>query len=287
VSGPCGAAGHDLQDLEATSLHHLAEHADLQTRIDRKYVVPAPLLAIIVDLLGDDVRVLEVDGSRVFEYRSVYFDTPDLESHLGGARDRRQRFKVRTRTYGDGGTCMLEVKTRGGRGETVKHRLPYDEADRWTLTDDARAFVGEHVDRPDGGRGLGPVLETRYRRTTLLDGLSRVTIDRDLSWTCSDGDRRDLPDRIVVETKSAGRPTTTDRILWSVGHRPVAFSKYSVGLAVLDPSLPANKWNAALRRHLAWTPDRPARRDGPAPSDHHAIPGPERSAAALSKEALT
>jgi hypothetical protein len=250
VSAPSGAAGHGLQHLEATSLDHLARHAELQTRIDRKYVVPAPLLAIIVDLLGDDVRVLEVDGSRIFEYRSVYFDTPDLESHLGGARDRRQRFKVRTRTYGDGGTCMLEVKTRGGRGETVKHRLPYDEADRWTLTHDARAFVGEHVDRPDG-------------------------------------DRRDLPGRIVVETKSAGRPTSADRVLWSVGHRPVAFSKYSVGLAVLDPSLPANKWNVALRRHLAWTPDRPARRDGPAPSDHHAIPGPERSAAALSKEALT
>jgi hypothetical protein len=287
MSAPGGAAGHGLQDLEATSLDHLAQHAELQTRVDCKYVVPAPMLGIIVDLLGDDVRVLEVDGSRAFEYRSVYFDTADLESHLGGARDRRQRFKVRTRTYSDSGTCMLEVKTRGGRGETVKHRLPYDEADRWILTSDAQAFVGEHVDRPDGGRGLVPTLETRYRRTTLLDGRSRVTIDRDLTWTRTDGRRRDLPDRIVVETKSAGRPTATDRILWSIGHRPVAFSKYSVGLASLDPSLPANKWNVALRRHLGWIPDRPSRRGDPAPSDHVAVRGLERSAAALSKEALT
>ena len=50
----------------------------------------------------------------------------------------------------------------------------------------------------------------------------------------------------IVESKTAGPPSPVDRILWSMGHRPVCVSKFGTGLAALYPELPANRWRRAL-----------------------------------------
>ena len=75
-----------------------------------------------------DVRVLEIDGPRAASrYRSVYFDTPDLDSYLAAARRRRRRFKIRIRSYLDSGRHFLEVKTRGRaghHGQAPRRRTP-------------------------------------------------------------------------------------------------------------------------------------------------------------------
>ena len=47
-----------------------------------------------------------------------------------------------------------------------------------------------------------------------------------------------------------------DRALRSLGSRPVSLSKYCVGMAVLDPRLPANRWNRELRTYFDWSPQR-------------------------------
>ena len=103
-------------------------------------------------------------------------------------------------------------------------------------------------------RALGPVLETRFVRTTLLltDPLSRVTIDQGLVWSLAARPipRVELADRAVVETKTGSRASSADRLLWSMGDRPVSFSKYATGYAGLCPQLPRNRWHRQLRRTL-------------------------------------
>ncbi|GIJ45190.1 VTC domain-containing protein [Virgisporangium aliadipatigenens] len=218
--------------MRTISLTELTERAALLTRVDRKYVLPIDELPALLREI--DARVLEIDGRREFGYRSVYYDTPELASYLGAARRRPKRFKVRTRTYLDTGLHVLELKTRDGRGTTVKRRLPHE--DLHTLA--AR---------------LAPALVTHYRRMTLFlpaDG-SRVTLDTDLAWALPDGAGLRLPGRAVVETKCApGRASAVDRLLWSLHQRPCAISKYATGLAALRPDLPANHWKPVLRRHF-------------------------------------
>ncbi len=82
--------------------------------------------------------MLEIEGLRCFRYESVYFDTPDLAAYHQAATGRQNKFKVRTRTYVDSAECVLEVKTRGGRGETIKERTSYLLSDRERLNDMAR-----------------------------------------------------------------------------------------------------------------------------------------------------
>ncbi|MCM0641082.1 polyphosphate polymerase domain-containing protein [Cellulomonas wangsupingiae] len=248
--------------LPTVTLDELQARACLQSRVDRKYVVPD---AVVDDLLTDlrdgceAARVLRIDGREVFAYESVYFDTPDLTCYLGAARRRRRRFKVRTRTYLDSGACFAEVKTRGPRGSTVKTRAPYDRDLRDRLTPEALAFARAVLDaaavpHPDDPR-YAPTLVTRYhRRTFLLPGPhgadSRLTVDTHLTWTAARGSALRLDGLSVVETKTGATPSAADRLLWRRGHRPVRLSKYGTGMAATTPDLPCTPWRRVLDRHV-------------------------------------
>jgi hypothetical protein len=242
--------------LPSVSLAQLNERAELLTRTDRKYVVPAGELdAVLTGIAG--MRVLEIDGRRSSRYESTYLDTVDLDSWTAAAHRRRRRWKVRTRTYADTGERWLEVKTRGRRGVTVKERLPGSGDDLLVVDASAGDWVRDrlaaaHVHDVDP-TGLVATLHTSYRRTTLLlDGdAGRATVDRDLRWVSGHGSA-EVGDVLVVETKSAtARPGPLDRRLWELGHRPTRISKYGTGLALLTPDLAGNRWHRVTSRHLA------------------------------------
>jgi VTC domain len=233
-------------------LERLDEMAALQTRRDRKYVLTPDQATDALGSVIDRMAALEIDGRRTFTYRSLYFDTADRRSYRAAATARRRRFKVRQRRYVDAGTAVLEVKTRGGRGETVKQRIPYGwDVDR-LLTVEGRAFVDEVVGAVGLGDLLRPVVWTAYERSTLVDLVdqSRVTVDAQLGSSV-DGERwRGLTGAVIVETKASDAATPLDRALWAIGCRPVSISKFGVAMAIEDPSLPAARWRRTMRRHF-------------------------------------
>ncbi|PSL52201.1 VTC domain-containing protein [Saccharothrix carnea] len=246
-----------LARMAPVGLAELVDRAALQTRVDRKYLVPAEALPLLLEQLAPHARVLDIDGERTFRYRSVYFDTPRLVSYHSAAYRRRRRFKVRTRTYLDSAECWLEVKISGARGSITKHRLPYHPDDRDTVRP-GRRFVDEALAResiaPDTDGSFDPVLVTDYQRTTLLlpESASRVTIDTALSWRHDDAALR-LSGLAVIETKTASAASPVDRVLWQRGVRPARISKYATGLAALRVDLPDAPWRRTLRRHFRGT----------------------------------
>lgn len=249
---------HRLDRFAEVGLAELVALADLQVRRDRKYLVPRSFIPELLASLGAGTRVLRIGELEAFRYESVYFDTNEWTSYLGAARRRSRRFKVRTRTYVDSATCMLEVKLRDASGRTVKRRLPYELDDREHLNHEGRRFVESFGETGGCADLLAPALTTTYRRTTLLLGgaAARVTLDTDLAWQDPSARRASLADLALVETKSGGAPCEVDRALWRAGHRPSTVSKYCTGLAALSPHLPANKWNRVLRQHFDWRPTR-------------------------------
>lgn len=236
--------------LATVDLAGLEETASLLQRRDRKYVVPLEVVAELVERLGGGIRVLQIDGRRMFRYQSVYFDTPGSSSYLAAARRRSRRYKVRTRAYLDAGHCLLEVKTRDPRGRTIKERRGHalERADRLDAGD--RPFLGGWSEIGTDVADLEPSLTTSYVRTTLLLEAedARVTIDTDVQGQLPDGSTAALAGMAIVETKSAGPPSSADRILWSLGHRPTRISKYCTSLAALRRELPSNRWTRALRQ---------------------------------------
>lgn len=246
-----------LGPITPVGLDQLEASASLMTRRDRKYLVPWEVTEQLIRLLAPTSRVLEIDGRRSFRYQSVYFDTPALASYLGAAHKRPHRYKVRTRSYLDSGLCLLEVKTRDGRGRTVKERIPHPFDGQSQLGDGGRAFVSDCSLIGKTADDLRPLLTTRYLRSTLLlpEGV-RTTIDTELASRGPDGRVVRLEGMAVVETKSGGAPSTADRTLWELGYRPMRVSKFCTSLSALYPELPRNKWMRALRRPWAVADDR-------------------------------
>ncbi|GGP66668.1 polyphosphate polymerase domain-containing protein [Saccharothrix coeruleofusca] len=246
-----------LARLAAVGLAELVDRAALQTRVDRKYLIPTSTLPRLLEQVEPFAKVLDIGGQRTFRYESVYFDTPRLASYHCAAYRRRRRFKVRTRTYLDSAECWLEVKISGARGSITKHRLPYHPRDCGTVRP-GRDFIDEALTReslgPAAGSSLDPVLITDYQRATLLlpASASRVTVDLGLTWRDAESTLR-LPALAVVETKSASAATPVDRMLWQMGIRPVRISKYATGLAALRLDLPDVPWRRTLRRHFRST----------------------------------
>lgn len=239
-----------LAGLGTIDLAELTERAGLQTRRDRKYVLRRRDLHRLLPALTRGARVLDIGGTRLFRYASVYFDTPELTCYRLTALRRRRRFKVRTRTYVDSGDCWLEVKTEGGRAGTVKSRHPHPAREHRDMSG-GRGFVRSVL--PEAPDTLEPVLATAYRRATfyLPASGSRLTVDVDLAWQDVAGAELSLPDLVVVETKTRYAAAESDRVLWAHGHRPLAISKYATGLAALRPDLPSAPWRRLLRRHFS------------------------------------
>lgn len=243
-----------LGTLPTINLEDLNAAAALQTRIDRKYLIPATTFTGLFNGFEAQMQVLDNNGLQIFPYDSVYFDTPGLDSYHLAAYGRRQRYKIRTRSYLDSGISFLEVKTEGARSTTVKERIPYNLADRATITAEGASYIAQtlqasgHVPPID----LAPVLETVYGRITLYlpASNSRATIDLNVAWALPGQDPLVMNDQLVVETKSGSAPGQLDKYLWRHGIRPVRISKFATGLAALMPHLPANRWHRTLLRNM-------------------------------------
>lgn len=257
------------------NLEELNAQAAMQTRVDRKYIVDAKLAQKVLATLPAQAAVLTMDGKRDFAYDSVYFDNPALQSYRLAAHGRRNRFKIRTRTYCDTGDTFLEVKTEGARAVTVKERIPYQIADRARLNTEGRRYVnealGDMLECPV--TDFEPVLATNYRRTTVFlpeaennPVNSRMTIDCALTWTPLSelalspatpfevGEHYVAEGMVIIETKSSSAPSVADKHLWQSGIRPTKISKFATGMAALNAQLPANKWRRTIRRNIHLSP---------------------------------
>ncbi|MFE0509585.1 polyphosphate polymerase domain-containing protein [Streptomyces sp. NPDC058964] len=264
------AGGLGLPALRGATLAEVDAAAALQHRTDRKYLLSLDRARLLVDRLADSHHVLDLAGRRTTSYLSTYFDTERLGAWRAHVQRRRRRWKVRTRLYAEDGLCRVEVKTKDGRGATVKHALKVPTGAYGQLDADAAEFVDRvlrRADIPVSAATLSPAAEIRYVRAALADlgHGTRVTLDGSL--TCHLGDRTAAlaPGQVLVETKGGARPAPADRLLLGLGARPVSVSKYIVGQSLLTPGLPDNDVRRLARTHFTV--------------DARPVPHPERTPA--------
>ncbi|GGU75315.1 VTC domain-containing protein [Streptomyces filipinensis] len=254
---PCSSltAELGLENLRGATLAEVDAAAALQHRVDRKYLVPLDRARRLIARLSDSHHVLDLGGRRTTSYLSTYFDTEQLGSWRAHVQGRRRRWKVRTRLYAEDGLCRAEVKTKDGRGATVKHALKVPAAEYGELTAQVTEFVDRVLDRagvPVTAKELSAAAEVRYVRATLadLDHGSRVTLDGTLSCHRDDRTAALDPGHVLIETKGGAQPASADRLLLGMGVRPVSLSKYIVGQSLLTPGLPDNDVRRLARAHF-------------------------------------
>ena len=239
------------QRFASITLEEMDTFAALQTRVDRKYIVTSQLCNELFGTININGQVLTVNEKRSTGYQSVYFDTPEFDLYKDAAYKRRPRFKARTRFYQATGKAMIEVKTKDGRGKTVKIRTPYHAEHLYELTESGRAFIDESVQVPGSSEHLRPTLTSRYQRTTIVDRDTSTRMTCDEYLICSDWEDQSVAfPHCILETKSSSQPSPFDKWLWEHEYRPQRISKYCTMLAVLHPALPANKWHQVIKKYF-------------------------------------
>ena len=247
--------------FDPIGLAEAEERAPFAIRTDRKYVLDPATFAQLAERLVDDHLALDVGGRRLSSYDTIYFDTPELLSFRQHVQGRRRRFKCRTRLYGGGGPCFVEVKLKGPRGETLKRRLEVPVPGHGELAEASLGFLASELLRAYGHgtpADLGTTLGTSFTRLTLVarEARERVTCDFGLAFRSGAARHEIAPGRVVVETKTALGNGVADRHLRRLGVRPVTpCSKYCVGVALTRADVRDNAFRRLVRRHFVAPAD--------------------------------
>lgn len=204
-------------------------------RIDTKYLFSVRKLHDLLISCETDYKVLEINHQRQFNYKTVYFDTPELLFYYQHVTGKLSRYKVRIRTYETNGLTFLEVKHKSNKGRTSKTRIEKENGDRYG-DQKSQSFLNELVS-PEAN-SLKPVITTGFTRITLagLDASERITIDFNLSFNNFKGAKAELPFLAVAEIKrdkSHGNSAFVQQMKKMGLHR-CSFSKYCVAMALVN-----------------------------------------------------
>jgi len=224
----------------------------LMNRTDTKYLTDMKTLPAILEKLENiGYYVFEIFGDRIHEYRSMYYDTPDLQMYLDHHNRRLVRQKLRTRCYVSSGRTFVELKLKNNHGRTKKKRLeiPHEE---YAVESFKNPEVLSWLEERMGCSldNVSPALETTFSRITLVnpDMTERSTIDFDL---CFHNERTglsaDMGRLVIIEVKQDGNtPSPMREILLNSRVKPFRISKYCIGTAMTDPFVRSGRFKQKL-----------------------------------------
>jgi len=239
-----------LSQLEPISLDEMSG-IKLMNRTDTKFVTSKAKLAAMLELAQGKYFAQQIDGNRIANYRTVYWDTPWHRFFLEHHNGRAPRQKIRVRTYLDSDLTFLEVKTKNNHGRTKKKRITVPDHDRQLLVE---AGGNEFISKLTGATfdDIIQTVQNRFQRITLVNygKTERLTIDFNVSFhnyeTNTDAGTGDL---VIIELKRDGNVFSPILdILRQVRIKPSGFSKYCIGSVMTNRELKTNLFKPKLVR---------------------------------------
>jgi hypothetical protein len=223
----------------------------LMNRIDTKYLAPVALLPSLMLFVENDFRIQSVEGLRIGNYSTQYYDTDRLEMYLLHHNGKRPRQKVRARAYLDSGISFLEIKRKNNKGRTDKIRvqLPFDSVENLKLDQSVHGFLSKFT--PYSESDLLPVLSSRFKRITLVNNnkSERITLDLNLHFhNYRNGNSSTLDNMMVIELKQDGKGhSKLKEFLFERRVPPAGISKYCFGTIFTDQNVKYNQFKSKLR----------------------------------------
>jgi hypothetical protein len=223
------------------------DNVKLMDRTDTKFVFPASELEHILNDIRDHYRSLEVSGTRVSKYETLYYDTDDLSLYHRHHSGKMNRYKVRSRKYVESDLHFFEVKFKNNRGRTIKERIKTKEIET-ELSERAAGLLREKTSIEPST--LRSTIWINYSRITLVNKFSseRLTIDIGLNFIA--GDRKaDLGNIVIAEVKQ-DKANSMSPIISVMKKRRIktgSISKYCFGIITLFDSVRKNNFKEKIR----------------------------------------
>jgi len=233
---------HWLTQLPPISLDEMSG-IKLMNRTDTKFVTNKGKLAQLLELVQGQYYAQQIEGSRIANYRTLYYDTPAHRFYTDHHNGCAPRQKIRVRTYLDSNMTFLEVKTKNNHGRTKKKRITVPSTAQADIvaaggSDFTQGLTGETF------ASILPTVENQFQRITLVNygKTERLTIDFNVCFhnyeTDSDAETGEL---VIIELKRDGNVFSPIlKMLRQLRIKPHGFSKYCIGSAMTNGRLKNN-----------------------------------------------
>ncbi len=237
---------HIISKFTPVSLDEIDE-AKLMRRIDRKYWFHISKLEQILECILPEYHILEIEGQRLMDYQTFYFDTPENSMYLKHQNGKANRHKIRQRKYVSTNSSFLEVKLKTNKKITIKSRIETTFAREVFLPAEI-GFIKHETEY--SGENMVPVLRNEFRRLTLIhkNKLDRCTIDiSPVFW--NENNKLQIPGLAVFELKRGHslKSSPIVSVLRNLKIRQRGMSKYCTGRSLLEPGLKQNGFKPRLR----------------------------------------
>ena len=235
---------YTLQNLQGIDLN-ASQQASLMSRTDTKYVFHQNNLEQTLHQLQGDYFCLDIQGDRVIDYETLYFDTKNFDFYNQHHNGKAERCKIRARRYVNNNLSFLEVKLKNNKAQTNKSRVATTHISS-QIEGSGAALVLQKTNIESAT--LLPQLWIYYQRISLVrkDFAERLTID--LGLRCEHNGRTKYFDNIVIaEVKRSGQaesPFIT--IMRNQRFKQTSISKYCVCTAAINSSVKQNKFKKKL-----------------------------------------
>lgn len=219
----------------------------LQNRIDTKYIMNKNQLAQLLDGIRNDQFVLDINDTRIFNYRTVYFDTHDFQFFKDHHNGCVNRVKVRSREYVESKLFFYEIKrklygTRTDKERKLVKQLYYDVP----LEDYNRIQYKRLQNKP-----IEKKLVNYFKRITLTNKkfTERITIDLEINFD-NGKEHVFLPDLVVIEVKQGKTDvfSSTIQMLKKLHVHESPFSKYAIGVSIMEHEIKHNNFKPVIRQ---------------------------------------
>lgn len=233
-----------LNEFPSISLSEM-DNVKLMNRTDTKFVFPAVQLNEILSELKRDYTILEINGSRISAYESLYFDTPSFDLYLNHHRGKLNRYKVRYRKYVESNLHYFEVKFKSNKGRTIKNRIK-ETAVNYAIQNEAEQFLAKKSNLK--AHELEAKFWVNYSRITLVNKNypERVTLDLNLTFK-NETTNKTYSSIVIAEVKQDKLSNTLFMKLMKQKHiRTGSISKYCFGVINLFNTLKHNNFKPFL-----------------------------------------
>ncbi|MGC6495234.1 MAG: polyphosphate polymerase domain-containing protein [Flavobacteriales bacterium] len=217
------------------------DSVSLLSRVDTKFVFGTQTLKKIIKDLKNFYFVLDVNGTRVNAYKSLYFDTEDFKFYYDHHNGKTNRIKVRIREYVDSGICYLEIKQKSNKGVTNKERVLINEF-KETLSQKNKDFLYKILDRQ---YDFHKKHINKFNRITLVNKNIKERLTIDLNFNFEGNNKKGTIDNMIiaeVKQEKVNYSSAFMRLIKENGVRPFRISKYCMATASLYPNLKQNNF---------------------------------------------
>ena len=233
-----------LNKFESVTLKQL-DSVKLQNRMDTKYILSKAQLVLLLEGIKEEQFVLEIDNTRVFNYKTIYFDTPDFQFYKDHHNGCVNRIKVRSREYVESKLSFYEIKRKlfGTRTDKQRKIIPaiYQEV---PLADYNLIQYKRLNNKP-----IEKKLTNHFKRITLTNKkfTERITIDLEIGF--DNGKKQiQLSELVVIEVKQGKADvfSNTIQMLKKLRVHESSFSKYVIGVSLLEENIKHNNFKPIL-----------------------------------------